>query len=238
MPANSKSGPSASAEDPLSTSSIARNPDEDISIPSMRILLADDENMVRDTISAYLENESGAEVISVSDLPSVLKELKANGPFDLVLLDYDMPGMNGLEGLSRAQDLNANVPIAIFSGGAPKRIAQEALETGAVGFLPKKMTAKSLVNAVRFMVSGESYFPAPLLHECANDPFLSPEKQLSQREKQALRGLCRGQSNKEIARDLNIEEVTVKLHVRTLCRKLDAKNRTQAAMIAKDAGLI
>ena len=61
-------------------------------------------------------------------------------------------------------------------------------------------------------------------------------KKLSQREKQVLNGLCRGRSNKEIARELDLQEVTIKLHVRTLCKKLNAKNRTQAALIAKDAG--
>ena len=68
----------------------------------MRILLADDHDMVRDTISAYLSSEGGAQITATTDLPRAMKELEDNGPFDLVLLDYNMPGMNGLDGLQRA----------------------------------------------------------------------------------------------------------------------------------------
>ncbi len=98
------------------------------------------------------------------------------------------------------------------------------------------MTAKSLVNAVRFMIAGETFVPASVLADAGEVPETEFTKQLSQREKQVLSGLCHGRSNKEIARELDLQEVTIKLHVRTLCKKLNAKNRTQAALIAKDAG--
>lgn len=205
---------------------------------SLRVLLADDEGMVRDAISAYLANQGGACVISVEDSESALNVLRSDGPFDLVLLDYDMPGMNGLDGLKQVKNIHADQKVAIFSGNAPKWVVQDALKAGASGFLPKRMTADTLVNAVRIMVSGESYFPIETFNTSTGDPMLPPEKQLSLREKQALKGLCEGLTNKEIARELSIEEVTVKLHIRTLCRKLEAKNRTHAAIIAKEANLI
>lgn len=203
---------------------------------SMRILLADDHGLVRDTISSYLETEGRAAVVSVADYPSAMKALSSGDPFDLVLLDFEMPGMNGIDGLSDAVRQYPDQAFAILSGTAPNKIAQEAVEMGAVGFLPKTMGAKSLVNAVRFMVAGETFVPASVLSMDGEVQETQFAQQLSQREQQVLRGLCRGKSNKEIARDLDLQEVTIKLHVRTLCKKLNAKNRTQAALIAKDAG--
>ncbi|ABG33059.1 DNA-binding response regulator [Roseobacter denitrificans] len=202
----------------------------------MRILLADDHGLVRDTISAYLETEGRAAVIAVQDYGEAMKTLRSKGPFDLVLLDFGMPGMNGLDGLSEAIKSHPNQPFAILSGTAPNRIAQQAVARGAIGYLPKSMGAKSLVNAVRFMIAGETYVPASLLGESGETGETEFTKKLSRREKQVLSGLCNGKSNKEIARDLDLQEVTIKLHVRTLCKKLDAKNRTQAAMIARNAG--
>jgi DNA-binding NarL/FixJ family response regulator len=124
-----------------------------------------------------------------------------------------------------------------MSGTANKAIAQEAIDNGAIGFLPKTMAAQSLVNAIRFMAMGETYVPLDFLNKEEEAVENSLTKQLSARETQVLKGLCRGLSNKEIARELDLQEVTIKLHVKTLCRKLGAKNRTQAAMIGKEAGI-
>ncbi len=204
---------------------------------SMRVLIADDHEMVRDTIAAFLSSEGDVEVVAVSDHSAAMAALDEMRRFDLVLLDFNMPGMNGLDGLQRSLQKYPNQNFAILSGTAPNSIAQEAVEIGACGFVPKTLGAKSLLNAIRFMASGEVYIPAALMREeAAREPH-PLEKSLSSRELQVLDGLCRGQSNKEIARELDLQEVTIKLHVRTLCRKLDAKNRTQAAMIAKEAGL-
>ncbi|SPJ30493.1 Response regulator protein VraR [Falsiruegeria mediterranea M17] len=206
------------------------------SIFAMRILLADDHEMVRDTISAYLETEGRAAVITAPDYVSAMKTLTAKGPFDLVLLDFNMPGMNGLDGLTDALTRFPDQAFAILSGTAPNRIAHQAVDCGAIGFIPKTMGAKSLINAVRFMVAGETYVPANVLADQGEATETEFTKQLSLRERQVLSGLCHGRSNKEIARTLDLQEVTIKLHVRTLCKKLNAKNRTQAALIAKDAG--
>lgn len=203
----------------------------------MRILLADDHDMVRETISAYLQSEGGAEVTSTDDLPQALQKIEDHGPYDLVLLDFNMPGMFGLNGLTRALKRNGGKGVAILSGSAPNHTAQDALDAGACGYLPKTMGAKSLLNAVRFMSAGEVYVPVALMREEAAAPAHPMAEMLSPRENEVLNGLCRGLANKEIARELDLQEVTIKLHVRTLCRKLDAKNRTQAALAAKEAGL-
>ena len=203
----------------------------------MRILLADDHDMVRETISAYLQSQGGADVTLATDLPAALDQISGAGPFDLVLLDFNMPGMAGLNGLTQAFQANGGKGVAILSGSAPARVAQDALDAGAVGFIPKTMGAQSLLNAVRFMSAGETYVPVDLMREDTSTDNHPLRSKLSPRELDVLDGLCRGQSNKEIANDLGLQEVTIKLHVRTLCRKLEAKNRTQAALTAKEAGL-
>lgn len=205
----------------------------------MRILIADDHDLLRDTLKLYLENETGLEPVTAKDLPEALSLMAADGPFDLVLLDYGMPGMNGLEGLKAALAVNGSTKVALMSGIAPREIAEAALALGAAGFLPKTLPAKTLANAVRFMAMGEKY--APIDFMTAPPPeaeVMNPMAEgLSPRELQVLEGLCAGKSNKEIARDLGVMEPTVKLHVKTLYRKIGAVNRTQAAVLAKDAGL-
>ncbi len=203
----------------------------------MRLLIADDHDLVRDTLAAFLSREEDIDVTTASDLDEAVKIIDTDRPFDLVLLDYSMPGMDGLKGLETVINTGPSRPVAIMSGTAPKAVAQEALDAGAIGFLPKTMAAASMVNAVRFMAAGETFVPVKFM--TAEDPEETNPlaKGLSPRELEVLSGLCRGLANKEIARELDLQEVTIKLHVKTLCRKLEAKNRTHAAMIAKEAGL-
>lgn len=200
----------------------------------MRILIADDHELVRDAIVSLLEQEADFEIVAVEDFDQAME--KADDRFDLVLLDFDMPGMNGLTGLDTMKEA-AGVPVAILSGTANRNIAQEALDRGAAGFLPKTMESKTLSHAIRFMGAGEIYAPIKFLTTAPEENVPEVAKQMTERELQVLEGLCRGLSNKEIAREVDLQEVTVKLHVKTACRKLGAKNRTQAAIMAKEAGI-
>ena len=203
----------------------------------MKILIADDHDLLRDTLVMFFENEGGIETEAVGSFDDAFSLIEGGAEFDLVLLDYNMPGMNGLDGLQKAIGLRDGMRVALMSGEATKKIAEAALEAGAAGFVPKSLPAKSLVNAVKFMAMGEQYAPLDFMtaeEETPNNPLA---EKLTERELQVLEGLTQGKSNKEIARDLDIQEPTVKLHMKTLYRKVGASNRTQAALIAREAGL-
>lgn len=203
----------------------------------MRVLIADDHDLLRDTLDLWFRQEK-IDVTPARDLASAMAAVAAADPFDLILLDYGMPGMNGLDGLRIALADGKGARVALMSGIAPREVAEQALDMGAAGFLPKTLPAKSLVNAVRFMAMGEQYAPIDFMTATAEATPVNPlAEKLSPREVQVLHGLCEGKANKEIARDLGIQEPTVKLHMKTLYRKIGAHNRTQAAMIAKEAGL-
>ena len=204
----------------------------------MRILIADDHDLLRETLSMFLASEGSIDTALASTFDAALDLIQSEEKFDLIMLDYNMPGMAGLNGLKRAMEASGGTPVALMSGIASRSVAEEALAFGAAGFVPKTLAAKTFVNAVRFMAMGEKY--APIDFMTADDPTVAPNplaQKLSRRELQVLEGLSKGKSNKEIARDLDLQEPTIKLHVKTLYRKIGAANRTQAALIAKEEGL-
>jgi DNA-binding NarL/FixJ family response regulator len=203
----------------------------------MRVLIADDHDLLRDTLVMFLEAQGGIETSIAANLSDACELIETQDRYDLVLLDLNMPGMNGLEGLKHAMTLNGGQRVALLSGQATREIAEQALEAGAAGFVPKTLPAKSMVNAVKFMAMGEQYAPIDFMTAVDETPAHPLAQKLTPRELQVLRGLTEGKSNKQIARDLDITEPTIKLHMKTLYRKLDAANRTQAAMIAREAGL-
>lgn len=200
----------------------------------MKLLIADDHDLVRESIAAVLEQDENTTVSVAADLDSAMAAIKKNGGFDLVLLDYNMPGMHGLSGFETALAGADGGAVALMSGDVSKQIVEQALAAGAAGFVPKTLSASSLINAVKFMVAGEIFAPVDFMTAPDERPENPLATLLSEREQQVLHGLCDGKSNKEIARDYDLQEVTIKLHVRTLCRKIDARNRTHAAMIARD----
>jgi two-component system, NarL family, nitrate/nitrite response regulator NarL len=205
----------------------------------MRILIADDHELLRDVLRSYLEAAGQFAVETVANLPEALKAIDAanaeGAPFDLVVLDYGMPGMDGYRGLEQAIASGKGQRVALMSGLSPAGVADKVIAVGSAGYLPKTLPARSLVNAIRFMAAGETYMPIDLHRPSQEAPVDTGG--LSQRERQVLAGLCAGQANKEIARDLDLREPTIKLHVKLICRKLGARNRTHAAMIAHERSL-
>ncbi|QFT82344.1 Transcriptional regulatory protein DegU [Roseovarius sp. THAF27] len=203
----------------------------------MRVLIADDHDLLRDTLIAFLSADNDMELGSASNFEEAKRRIREDAHYDLVLLDYKMPGMKGLESLSEAIGLEGGQRVALISGQATREIAGEALGLGAAGFVPKTLPAKSLVNAVKFMAMGEQYAPIDFMKAQEEDEPHAMAEQLTKREQEVLKGLTEGKSNKAIARDLDLTEPTIKLHMKTLFRKLEVNNRTQAAIVARDAGL-
>lgn len=211
----------------------------------MRLLIADDHKLLRDTLCTFLEMEDDIQIVTAGDISEASRLIAEAERFDMVLLDYSMPGMNALEGLKSILKMPDAPPVALISGMAPRAMVERAFLMGVRGFLHKSMTAASLLNAIRFMALGERFVPVDFLTETdtfcegqSNHLPTSPERpQLTSRESEVLQALCDGKTNKEIARVLNLSEPTIKLHVKTLCRRLGVSNRTQAVMAAMTHGL-
>ena len=198
----------------------------------MRILLADGHGLVLDALSDALHRASpGAEVVKVESLDDALEKVARSAKFDVVLLDYLMPGMNGMGGLERAIKECGGAPVALISGAGSPELAEKARSVGASGFLSKTLGAGALASEILSLAAGERRFVS-----LAQASGMSGAD-LSRRERQVLSYLYLGMQNKEIARELDLQEVTVKLHVRSLCRKLDVANRTQAAMRGRELGV-
>lgn len=203
----------------------------------MHVLIADDHRLLSDTLYLWLLQEKIEATLTV-DVQSTRAAIAGNKPIDLILLDYGMPGMNGLDGLATVLAEANGTKVALISGFAQREVVHRALEMGAIGFLPKSLPAKTFVNAVRFMAMGEQYLPFEFMN-LPNEPLCQHPliQKLSKREREVLQLLSVGRSNKEIARDLSLQEPTVKLHVASVYRKLGSRNRAQAAVVAKEAGL-
>jgi two-component system, NarL family, nitrate/nitrite response regulator NarL len=206
----------------------------------MRVLLADDHNLVRDALKNYIERlEPSVEILTAESLDDALAVVERSLPLDLVILDLKMPGMLGLDGLKEMRTRLPDLPVVIMSGGASQEDVRVALDMGARGYLPKTLSGPALVSAIKLILAGERFVPfdafgSPSPEAAPPPSVVEPAAALTQREREVLDYLKDGLSNKEIARALDLQEVTIKLHIRGICRKLGAKNRTQAALRAQE----
>jgi two-component system nitrate/nitrite response regulator NarL len=209
----------------------------DVSSEQISILIADDHELILDIARLYLDQQSDMSVSTAMTLNDAIDTYQKAGPFDVVLLDYNMPGMNGLEGLRQMMALAPGIPVAIITGNPTRPLMNDVLEAGAAGIVSKSSPVKSLANSIRFIHSGETYMPLHLTRE-------DPKKQrgdtgpLSSREITVLSYLGEGKKNKQIAVSLGLSEGTVKMHVMSICKKLDATNRTHAVINARNTGLL
>lgn len=215
----------------------------------MKLLIADDHTLFREALVQYIERaRPNAQVTLAKDLHEAIEELKAGAKQDLVILDLKMPGMFGIEGFEKMRDMFPEQPVALMSGVAEENDVKDALNAGARGYFPKTMSGKGLLTAIQHVLDGKIYKPQsenetfiPSYYadtiEKKNDQASAGQYNLTPRETEILKYLADGASNKDIAMALNIQVVTIKLHVRGICRKLGAKNRTQAALKARDMGI-
>ena len=203
----------------------------------IRILVADDHEMILDIARMYLDQQGDMSVLTVMDLDAALAAFRDEGPFDIVLLDYQMPGMDGLNGLVKMVSLAEDRPVAIITGNPTRNLMKQALDAGAAGIISKSLPIRSLANSIRFIHSGETYMPLHLMQEDQSSKSTDAGP-LSAREMTVLGYLGEGRKNKEIAMSLGLSEGTVKMHVMSICKKLEATNRTQSVIIARDMGLL
>lgn len=202
------------------------------------MLIADDHPLVRDALARVLARLAPTvDVAEVADGPALFDRL-AGEPFDLALVDLQMPGMNGLDGVRQLTRCHAGLPVIVVTGSDQPGLARAALEAGATGFVPKSGPAEELLQACRVVGAGGVYVPAhALLALHPVDQPVMPPVELTPRQAQVLALLMQGEPNKLIARQLGLTEGTVKLHIAALLRALRARNRTEATVRARQLGL-
>jgi DNA-binding NarL/FixJ family response regulator len=202
----------------------------------MKLIIADDHELVRDALDVLLVHFSAdSEVLHAADFPGALELVKANEDTDLVLMDVYMPGMEDLAGLAELHRRFPELPVVMMSGRISQEDVRRAFDLGARGFIPKTLKGKALISVLELVLNGVRFVPDIMLG--AASPKAKPEFDLSPREIEVLDQLAKGLSNKVIARELEIEETTVKLHLRSLFKKLGVNNRTEAVIVAKDSGM-
>jgi DNA-binding NarL/FixJ family response regulator len=210
----------------------------------MRILIADDHPLYRDALELVVNDiYPGADIISCASQDEVLAVVEGDDSFDLILLDLRLPGATGFTCLSLIRKRTPVTPVVIVSALEDARTTREAMEFGATGYLAKSSTKSTMRNALQLVMSGGVFMPAAAVsgnwlrrrssarQVQDKDPGHSS---LTERQQTVLELMADGKSNKEIANDLLITEITVKAHVSAILRKLGVSNRVQAAMLAKD----
>jgi len=203
----------------------------------LHVIVADDHALIRELLERQLkELDADVQVYHAGTLQQVLELARTATRLDLILLDLRMPGMNGFAGLQALRQRRPEVPVAILSGQIDPQTIREALQAGAAGYLPKTMRAAGMLNALRLILDGERYVPESALTSPAAGGTTAATAEFSKRERDVIRLLMLGHTNKEIARDLQIEEVTVALHLRSIYRKLAVRNRTQAVRVLLERG--
>ena len=210
---------------------------------AIKILIVDDHPIVRDGLVAILGTQADMNVVGQAD--SGEEALRRFGQLDpdVILLDLEMPGMDGLQVIKQLRQLQPVVKIVVFTAFDTDERILSALQAGAKGYLLKGVPRSELFNAIRVVHQGGSLLQpvvaSRLLNQLAGQGAAAePAAELTSREQDVLRLLAQGRQNKEIAAELFITERTVKFHITSILAKLDASNRTEAVTIALQQGLV
>ncbi|MEX1146860.1 MAG: response regulator transcription factor [Sphingomonadales bacterium] len=212
----------------------------------MRILVADDHSLFREGCKFLLkELEPNSEVVEAGDFDEVRQLLESGEDFDLILIDLRMPGGNETENVRQPRKLAPTTPVVVISALDDPYYAQQAMNNGAAGYIPKSASNSVISSALKLILAGGSYVPPALMSAPAEAPVDSKDQNglpgnlcdmaidvLTPRQKDVMRYLAQGESNKAIADRLGLSEGTIKVHVAAILKALNVANRTQAVLIA------
>jgi two-component system nitrate/nitrite response regulator NarL len=214
----------------------------------VRILVVDDHTLFRRGLTALLTRDASLQVVGDAADAGQAQRRAAELQPDLILLDNHLPGVNGVDALPALRQAAPKARIVMLTVSEDEADLAAALRGGACGYLLKTIEGDALVTAIQRAMRGGSVVAEEMTGKLVAayrdatapahvPPAPSAIEQLSPRERDILRGIARGGSNKEIARDLGIAETTVKIHVQHVLRKLDVSSRVQAAVLATEHGL-
>jgi DNA-binding NarL/FixJ family response regulator len=199
----------------------------------MKILIVDDHPLFRAGFHAVLQQSSlDAGVLSVSCVSEALQILEQDPDVGLVLLDIHLRGDDGFSALKVIGSRFPTTACIMISGDEQESIATRAISAGASGFIPKSFTAEDMIDAIRKVLAGEVFTTV------TQSAPISAGSSLTLRQLEVISMLGRGFSNKEIARELDVAERTVKAHVSAVFEALNVKNRTQAVLAAQSKGYL
>ena len=214
----------------------------------IRVALADDQALVRTGLRMILEAEGDIAIVGEAVDGNGAIALSATEHPDVLLMDIRMPGLDGIEALRRISAMmpNEGPRIIMLTTFDPDDYIYDALAAGAIGFLLKDAPAEELLNAVRVVAAGEAVL-APsitnrLIQQIKTRPIRTTEAQvlesLTDREREVLRLIAKGDTNQEIAEQLFVGETTVKTHVSHVLQKLGLRDRVQAVVVAYECGFV
>ena len=201
-----------------------------------KILVADDHNLLAEAICTMVNARDGFEAVTTDSLQGVLAVLAAQPDIDMVLLDLKMPGMQGLPSVKEVITKAGGAKVVLFTGFVDSHFVHAAVKDGCHGLIPKTMPLKSLNSVMDLILSGQVFMP---LQNMGSDPAdAAAVHNLIDKELIVLRLAADGLTNKEVARNMDVSEVTVKMHMRAICKKLNARNRAHAAVISREKSII
>ena len=216
----------------------------------MKILIVDDHSLVREGLKAILsQSDLDAQFVEAWDADGLQTGLKNHPDLALVLLDIGLPGISGLELIAHIQAQRPQLPIIMLSADHEPLTVTRALNLGASGFLPKSSLSQVLVSAIRLVISGGIYIPPEALQKSAFKAIPTPKSApetaatsfetlgFTARQIEVFHLLLQGMSNKQICRQIDIAEATVKIHVRAILRALTVNSRSEAIVRATQLGL-